>query len=128
TLFKIPVFGWILKSMNSIPVVRKMDAAGEVDYSVFFSSCVEALAEGSCLAIFPEGRSLPRPLLAPLRTGPARLFFLATSKDIDTQIVPVALNYERGMIFRSSVLVSFSPPLSIHDAAELYRTEPVQAV
>src|SRR5437867_9608480 len=33
TLFRIPVFGWLLKSLRAIPVVRKMDAAGEVDYT-----------------------------------------------------------------------------------------------
>src|SRR3990172_2287319 len=54
-LFKIPVFGSILKSMGAIPVIRRMDAAGEVDYTTFFSSCVEALERGDSIVIFPEG-------------------------------------------------------------------------
>ena len=59
-LFKIPVFGSILKSMGAIPVIRRMDAAGEVDYTTFFSSCVEALERGDSIVIFPEGGSLRR--------------------------------------------------------------------
>ena len=112
TLFSIPVFGFILRRIGSIPVTRRLDTQGVVDYTAFFGACVEALNKGDSIVIFPEGRSLPQPYLAPLKTGPARLFFMAKEKGINAQIVPVGLNYESGAIFRSSVLISVAPPLN----------------
>lgn len=112
-LFKIPVFGSILRAMGAIPVVRKFEAGGAVDYSTFFAACLDALAKGDSIVIFPEGRSLPQSYLAPLKTGPARLFLMAKDRSIDLQIIPVGLNYEKGTTFRSRVLVFIAPPLDI---------------
>ena len=112
SLFKIPIFGSILRSIGAIPVVRKFEAAGLVDYSPFFAKCAEALAEGGSIVIFPEGRSLPQAYLAPLKTGPARIFLLARERGHDVHIVPIGLNYEQGTTFRSRVLVSIAPPLN----------------
>jgi glycerol-3-phosphate O-acyltransferase / dihydroxyacetone phosphate acyltransferase len=110
-LFKIPLFGAILRSIGAIPVVRKFEASGGVDYSAFFSACVDALQNGDSIVIFPEGRSLPQAYLAPLKTGPARLFLMAKERGIAVKIIPVGLNYEKGMTFRSRVLISIAPPL-----------------
>jgi len=114
-LFRIPVFGSILRTIGAIPVVRKFEAGGEVDYSPFFANCVEALAENGSIVIFPEGRSLPQAYLAPLKTGPARIFLLARERGIPATIVPVGLNYEQGTTFRSRVLVCIAPPLARTD-------------
>jgi glycerol-3-phosphate O-acyltransferase/dihydroxyacetone phosphate acyltransferase len=110
-LFKIPIFANVLRAMGAIPVTRKIDVNTNVDYTQFFSACVDALKQGDSIAIFPEGRSLPQPFLAPMRTGPARLFFMAHDLGIKVHIVPVGLNYERGSIFRSSVQVSIAPQI-----------------
>jgi 1-acyl-sn-glycerol-3-phosphate acyltransferase len=96
-LFKIPLLGWIMRKMHAIPVVRKFEADGKVDYKAFFSACVDSLGAGSSIAIFPEGASLPQPHMATMRTGAARLFFMAREKNIDVRIVPVGLNYEQGL-------------------------------
>lgn len=127
-LFKIPVFGSMLRSIGAIPVMRKMDASGDVDYSAFFASCVEALQRGGSVVIFPEGRSLPQSYLAPLKTGPARLFFLAREKGADVKIVPVGLNYERGSIFRSGVFVALAAPIETSIFEQQFRQDPVNAV
>ncbi len=76
-LFKIPLLGWLMRRIGAIPVVRRLDVKGNVDYETFFSSCVDTLAAGDSIAIFPEGRSLPQPYMTSLRTGAARLFFFA---------------------------------------------------
>jgi glycerol-3-phosphate O-acyltransferase / dihydroxyacetone phosphate acyltransferase len=110
-LFKIPIFGSILRSIGAIPVVRKFEAGGDVDYSTFFAACLDALAKGDSIVIFPEGRSLPQSYLSPLKTGPARLFLMAKAKGIHPQIIPVGLNYEKGTTFRSRVLIFIAPPL-----------------
>lgn len=127
-LFKIPVFGWILRRMGAIPVVRKFEAGGVVDYTEFFRSCVGALEAGDSIVIFPEGRSLPQPYLAPLKTGPARLFFMAREKGINARVVPVGLNYERGTVFRSSVQISISKPLDTGEIEALHASNVKAAV
>ncbi|MCI0416003.1 lysophospholipid acyltransferase family protein, partial [bacterium] len=128
TLFKIPIFASILRAVDAIPVVRRIDVNAEMDYTQFFSSCVDALQNGDSIAIFPEGRSLPQPYLAPMRTGPARLFFLAHEKSINVHVVPVGLNYERGSIFRSAVQISIAPPVNTGPFEEEYSQNPTPAV
>ncbi len=76
-LFKIPLLGWLMRRIGAIPVMRRLDVKGNVDYETFFASCVDTLAAGDSIAIFPEGRSLPQPYMTSLRTGAARLFFFA---------------------------------------------------
>ncbi|MBI3328185.1 MAG: 1-acyl-sn-glycerol-3-phosphate acyltransferase [Nitrospinae bacterium] len=110
-LFRIPLLGWIMRRMRAIPVVRRLDTDAPVDYTPFFTACLDTLGAGDSLVIFPEGRSLPQPFMAPLRTGAARLFYLAHERGVDVRILPVGLNYERGAMFRTSVLVSVAPPL-----------------
>ncbi|MCI0417509.1 1-acyl-sn-glycerol-3-phosphate acyltransferase [bacterium] len=124
-LFKIPVFGSLLRSIGAIPVVRKFEAGGDVDYSVFFAACLDALAKRDSVVIFPEGRSLPQSYMAPLKTGPARLFLMAKERGIHVQIIPVGLNYEKGTAFRSRVLVCIAPPL---DTSVFESLEPSRAV
>lgn len=128
TLFKIPVFASILRKIGAIPVVRKFEATGHVDYSAFFETSVRALQSGDSIVIFPEGRSLPQPYLAPLKTGPARLFFLARQRGVDVKIIPIGLNYERSMIFRSSVQISISPPISTNTLVHSQIEELTEAV
>ncbi len=127
-LFKIPVFGGILRSAGAIPVERRFEASGEVDYTAFFSACVDALSRGDSLVIFPEGRSPAQAYLAPLKTGPARLFFLAREKGIQPRIVPVGLNYERGYTFRTTVLVSIAEPMDTTRFESMYAISPKEAV
>ena len=128
TLFTIPVFGSLLRKMGSIPVARRLDTQGEVDYTVFFASCVTALEKGDSIVIFPEGRSLPQPYLAPMKTGPARLYFMALDRGIKVNIVPIGLNYERGAIFRTSVLMSIAPPVDTSASEAEARVDPRAAV
>lgn len=114
-LFRIPVFGAILRHLGAIPVVRRFEAEGQVDYRDFFAACVRALQEGDCIVIFPEGRSLSQPYLAPMKTGPARLYVLAREQGIQAFLVPVALNYEQGSTFRSAVSILIAPPIQIQE-------------
>lgn len=127
-LFSIPVLGWMLRRLDAIPVVRRLDVNGPVDYSAFFANCLAALAAGDTVVIFPEGRSLPHPTMASLRTGAARLFLLARQEGIRAPIIPVGLNYERGAIFRTSVLISIAPPIDAEEYWNRYQEIPEEAV
>ncbi len=128
SLFRIPVVGGILRRMRAIPVLRRQEAPGPVDYAPFFDACVDALADGETVVIFPEGGSYERAFLGPLKTGAARLHFLARAKGIDAPIIPVGINYEEGSIFRSSVLLLAAQPVSGDRLASLYASDPAAAV
>jgi glycerol-3-phosphate O-acyltransferase/dihydroxyacetone phosphate acyltransferase len=123
-LFKIPLLGWLMRKIGAIPVIRKFEADGEVDYQTFFKSCVDSLASGESIVIFPEGVSLPIPRMSVIKTGAARLFFLARERDINCPILPIGLNYEYGSIFRSSVVIWIAHPLEADDVIHKYKESP----
>jgi glycerol-3-phosphate O-acyltransferase/dihydroxyacetone phosphate acyltransferase len=127
-LFKIPLLGSLMRKMGAIPVIRRFEADGEIDYSAFFNSCIETLASGGSIAIFPEGLSLPQPRMSVIKTGAARLFFLASEKSINSPIVPIGLNYEQGSIFRSRAVIWIARPLKTDDVIGKYRDSPKDAV
>ena len=128
TLFHIPVVGAILRRMRAIPVVRRQEARGTVDYTSFFEDCVGALAGGDALVIFPEGGSTASASIGPLKTGAARIVFLARARGIDVPIVPVGINYEDGSIFRSSVLLLVAPAVDMTSFVELHASNPAAAI
>ncbi len=128
TLFRIPVVGSILRRMRAIPVVRRREARGPVDYTSFFDECVGALAEGDALVVFPEGGSTGSASIGPLKTGVARIVFLARRRGIDVPIVPVGINYENGSIFRSSVLLLVAPAVDRVPFLELHASDPAAAI
>ena len=128
TLFHAPIVGRILRRMRAIPVLRHKEAHGPIDYTSFFDECVEALAQGDSIVIFPEGGSSENPFIGHLKTGVARMYFLARQRGIDVPIVPVGINYEEGSIFRSSVLLLVARPVDTSRAMALYASDPTAAI
>lgn len=49
TLFRNPVFAWLIRSLNAVPVER-----GESDIAAM-RRCIDALSRGNALLVFPEG-------------------------------------------------------------------------
>jgi 1-acyl-sn-glycerol-3-phosphate acyltransferase len=128
TLFQVPLIGFILRRMRAIPVLRHREAQGPIDYSSFFDECVGALAEGDTIVIFPEGGSSETPFIGPLKTGAARMYFLARQRGLDVPIIPVGLNYEEGSIFRSSVLLLVAQPVDCSRFEALHASDPTAAI
>ncbi|MGI9036440.1 MAG: lysophospholipid acyltransferase family protein [Pyrinomonadaceae bacterium] len=74
TLFDIPVGGWLLRQFEILPVFRRVDAADDMSKNQqTFRNCYKLLAQGRCIAIFPEGISHDETKLQPLKTGAARI-------------------------------------------------------
>jgi 1-acyl-sn-glycerol-3-phosphate acyltransferase len=128
TLFQVPLVGFILRRMRAIPVLRRKEAQGPIDYTSFFNECVEALREGDAIVIFPEGGSSETSFIGPLKTGVARLHFLAREQGINVPIVPVGINYEEGSIFRSSVLLLVTQPVDCSRFEALHASDPTAAI
>jgi 1-acyl-sn-glycerol-3-phosphate acyltransferase len=82
SLFKVPVFGWIITRVQQIPVER-----GSVDASKSLEKLVAAVKNGGAVIIYPEGTTTRDPDLWPMRgkTGAARVA-LATG----APVIPIA--------------------------------------
>ncbi|HQU91499.1 MAG TPA: lysophospholipid acyltransferase family protein [Pyrinomonadaceae bacterium] len=121
TLFKMPVISFLLKTVEALPVYRKMDAGADVSKNQeTFRAAEERLRNGGSIALFPEGVSHNSPKLLPLKTGAARIALGAVSvgdEPIDLRIVPVGLYYTNKTTFRSEVLLHFGDAFRVERIA-----------
>ena len=106
------------------PCCATRKPTGPSTTSSFFNECVGALAQGDAIVIFPEGGSSENPFIGHLKTGVARMYFLARERGIDVPIIPVGINYEEGSIFRSSVLLLVARPVDTSRASVPLRIGP----
>ena len=114
-LFRVPVFGTLMRAVGAVPIRRPTDHAGPVDNSKMFEACREVLVAGGVISIFPEGKTHARMRVEPLKTGTARMAIDAerSGDPLGLVIVPVGLNYLVREAFRSDVHVAFGPPLKV---------------
>lgn len=117
TLFAVPVVGWVLRKAGQIPVRR--DSASAISA---LEPARQALAEGLCVGIFPEGTFTRDPDLWPMtaRLGVARLALSAR-----VPVVPVAqwgpqdvlARYGKvpHLVPRRTVRVEAGPPVRLED-------------
>ena len=145
TLFSIPVGGWLLRQFEILPVFRRVDAAGDMAKNQqTFQNCYELLAQGRCIAIFPEGISHDETKLQPLKTGAARIALGALGMERKTaggelknenstpaagisnsgglksqglKIVAVGLYYTSKSAFRSEALIRYGESFEIAPVA-----------
>lgn len=118
TLFKMPVISFLLKTVETLPVYRKLDAGEDVSKNqATFLAAQDRLRTGGSIALFPEGVSHNSPKLLPLKTGAARIALGAvsvpTDEPIDLRIVPVGLYYTNKTTFRSEAVLHFGGPFSV---------------
>jgi glycerol-3-phosphate O-acyltransferase / dihydroxyacetone phosphate acyltransferase len=114
-LFKIPVFGSVLRSAGAIPIRRRAEHAGAMDNADAFSAARAVLERGGVMAIFPEGKTHGSLRIEPLKTGAARIA-LGTNLAASTtglRIVPVGVTYLVRHAFRSDVHVAFGKPIIV---------------
>jgi 1-acyl-sn-glycerol-3-phosphate acyltransferase len=121
TLFKMPVISFLLKTVEALPVYRKIDAGADVSKNqATFRAAEERLRKGGSIALFPEGVSHNSPKLLPLKTGAARIALGAVSigdDPIDLRIVPVGLHYTNKTTFRSVVVLHFGEAFRVDRTA-----------
>ena len=115
-LFRMPVIGYFVRALDSLPAYRRQDAGEDVSRNLeTFAAARRLLARGGTIGIFPEGVSHNEPRLKTLKTGAARIALGAVSagEALDLQIVPVGLYYTEKTTFRSSALLHFGEPLPV---------------
>ncbi|MEP6925064.1 MAG: lysophospholipid acyltransferase family protein [Pyrinomonadaceae bacterium] len=86
TLFRVPGVGFFLRTVEALPLYRRVDA-GDINQQVVapaqnqktFEACFKLLRQNRCIALFPEGISNNSTYLLPLKTGAARIALGALS-------------------------------------------------
>jgi len=112
TLFRLPVAGWLLRTVEALPLYRRADAGEDVSQNLrTFEACRSLLLRGRCVALFPEGLSHNAPKLQPVKTGAARIALGAAVPGL--KIVPVGLYYTSKTSFRGEALLRFGEPLAV---------------
>lgn len=119
TLFRMPVISFLLRTVEALPLYRKIDAGEEVSKNQqTFELSRAILKKGGSIALFPEGVSHNSPMLLPAKTGAARIALGAVSMYSDEEpivlkIVPVGLYYTNKTTFRSEALLHFGKPFDV---------------
>lgn len=141
-LFRMPVIGFFVRALDSIPVYRRQDEGGEAAAAhnrETFGRAAALLRRGGTIAICPEGASHSEPYLLPLKSGAARIALGAVSTGaraggggegvegrdprplppdpLDLKIVPAGLYYTAKTTFRSGALLYFGEPITVEPAA-----------
>ncbi len=115
-LFRMPVLGFFVRAMESLPVYQRQDEGEDVSKNQeTFVAARKLLARGGTLGICPEGVSHDEPRLRPIKTGAARIAIAAvsTGEVSDLKIVPAGLYYTSKTKFRSAVLLYFGNPIEV---------------
>jgi len=115
-LFRMPVIGYLVKALDSLPVYRRQDEGQDVTKNEeTFVAARKLLAKGGTIGICPEGVSHDEPGLRPIKTGAARIALAAasTGEVQNLKIVPAGLYYTSKTRFRSSALLYFGTPLTV---------------
>ena len=118
-LFRMPVIGFLVRALDSLPAYRRQDQGEDVARNLeTFAAARRLLARGVAIGICPEGVSHNEPRLKPLKTGAARIAIAAVSSSdpVNVQIVPVGLYYTEKTSFRSSALLHFAEPIPVTPA------------
>ena len=131
-LFRMPIIGYLVRALDSLPVYRRQDEGEDVSRNLeTFVAARKLLGNGGTIAICPEGVSHDEPRLKPLKSGAARIALGAVSSGeaMNLYIVPTGLYYTDKTMFRSSALLYFSKPLAVEPVElETVGTPPRAAV
>ena len=115
-LFRMPVIGYLVKELDSLPVYRRQDEGQDVTKNQeTFIAARKLLARGGTIGICPEGVSHDEPGLRPIKTGAARISLAAvsTGEVSSLKIVPAGLYYTSKTSFRSDALLYFGKPIEV---------------
>src|SRR5689334_17698762 len=131
-LFRMPVIGYLVKAMDSLPVYRQQDEGSDTSKNQeTFVAARKLLASGGTIGICPEGVSHDEPGLRPIKTGAARISLAAVSTHevSELKIVPAGLYYTSKTSFRSDALLYFGNPIDVEPVTlEADGTPPRDAV
>lgn len=125
SLFRIPVFGWLLRKCGQVPVERGNSRGGAT-----MRAAGRLTEQGRCLIVYPEGTLTREPDLWPMRgkTGAARL-----ALELGVPVIPMAhwgtqqilgrYSKKISLFPRKKVTVAFGDPVDL----DAFRGKPVDS-
>lgn len=126
TMFKIPIFGRIVRMAGAKPVHRAQDSKNteseggsrSAKNSALIETLGDSVATGGRVAIFPEGVTHLKPHPVRLRTGAARILLHAITQAKEEgfpqpHVIPLGLHYSDQHRFRERVSLQVNQPLPI---------------
>lgn len=126
-LFKNLAVRAIFNKFGVIPIYRAQDGTDITKNMGSFEAAYEALEDGTCIGIFPEGQNSGERRVLEIKTGTARIGLEAEARNsfrLGVKIQPVGLNFEDRDRFLSRVLVRFGEPIELAEYAEEYAEDP----
>ncbi len=136
-LFRNSLVARFLRAAGAIPVYRRQDDPDQMDRNVeMFTACVETLAQGRLIGIYPEGTTHAESRVQRIKTGAARiaLAYEVERRDVGGRplrpltLIPVGLTFEARKSFRGRVLIAFGEPIPVTPHLEAYREDPAKAI
>ncbi|GBG54965.1 1-acyl-sn-glycerol-3-phosphate acyltransferase [Sporomusaceae bacterium FL31] len=105
-LFKVPIFGWVIKKLNAFPVRR-----GAADRTAI-RTAINTLEAGSCLGLFPEGTRSKNGLLGPAEPGLSMIAVKAGAAIVPTAIIGTNKIFNNG--FFPLIELRFGKPIYVN--------------
>jgi 1-acyl-sn-glycerol-3-phosphate acyltransferase len=108
--FRIPAYGWMMKSLGTIPVPEAKTPSG---LRKMWQRAGEALRAGTSLMIFPEGSRTHDGSLLPFRDGAFRI-----AEQAGVPVVPVTIAGSFTLHHRNTWLLKPAIVVTVHDPIE----------
>ena len=105
SLFRIPVVGWLLKASGFVPVQRGTNQA-----ATSLDKAKQALAQGNCVLVYPEGTITRDPEMWPMRGRPGAV---RLALDAGVPLVPFAQWGAQKLLPPKSKLPRLFPPTKV---------------
>jgi len=102
-LFRHALIGPFLRLVGALPVNRRQEAGDDPQKNAaLFAAMTSALRAGHAIALFPEGKTQPEPILQTVRTGAARMLLAAEAAGArGVTLLPVGLVFDDPGTFRN---------------------------
>jgi 1-acyl-sn-glycerol-3-phosphate acyltransferase len=131
-LFKVPILGFFLRRLKSVPAQRAQDAGGQKqDNSALYQAVKDSLSSGGAMALFPEGKSHDDPGLAEFKHGAAKMALEAehlSDFKLGLRVQLVGIHFERTRLYRGKALVTIGPTMTLDSFRDAYAADPRAAV
>lgn len=116
--FRKPVFNFLMRALNMIPIFRARDGNFRDLKSNYasFEACYQALMRNKTIMIFPEGNAVHEKRLRPVKKGISRMAYGAFQQHPDMEdlyIIPLGISYTYSERPRSEMMVSCGEPISV---------------
>jgi len=114
-VFTNRLFKQIFSFLRMLPIYRWRDGRDTLGKNeAIFKQCTRLLQNGEAILLFPEANHNIMRRVRPLSKGFTRILFAAFEEDpeIDIQLIPVGINYEKAEAFPDRVAFYFGDPIS----------------